>query len=88
MIDKNQLNLIPKVFIDAGLTGHNKEAFMILLGSGQMIHGFATTPTQFKAIVDMFNINLKMYENKYGILDMSKQEIPSPIQMEDLGNTK
>lgn len=84
MIDPKQLNLIPKQFIDSGLIGHNKEAFMFLLGSGELIHGFATTPSQFKAIVEMMNTNLKIYEDKYGVIDIKKVEIPSPIQMDDL----
>ena len=90
MIDptKIDMNRIPKRFVDAGLTGHSKEAFMWIFSSGDEIVGFATTPMQFKANVEMFVKNLEIYEKNYGVIEMNKQLIPSPIQMDSLGGGK
>jgi len=41
-----------------------------------------------KSLSEMFATNIKEYEKKHGIIDMSNQAIPSPIQMDSLGGVK
>jgi|GEM_PF-2621304 len=86
MIDSSKVNIndVPKNFCEGGLCGHNKEAFMFLLYSGQQIIGFATTPTQMKSIVEMFDTQIAEYEKKFGKIEIPKpgteQLIISPFQ--------
>ncbi len=85
MIDPTKVNIndIPKQFIDAGLAAHTKEFFYVILGSGNALNGFATSPSQFKALANMMSKNLELFEQKYGIIVQNdKEPIISPIQIE------
>ncbi len=83
MIEIKDLNSIPKQFVDGGIAAHNEEMFIFAITSGQQVHGFATSPKQMKAIIEMFTKNLQIYESKHGVIDISKNLIPSPLQINE-----
>lgn len=76
-MNAQDLNLIPKQYIQNGLMGHSKEIFFFMFASGDQAWGFATSPTQMKAFKEMFDKNIKEYEDKFGVIDTSKNLIPS-----------
>lgn len=86
MLDPKTLGSVPKQFIDSAIAGNNKEIFMFVFSSGELMLGFATSPVLMKAIAEMFNKNIAMYEEKFGNISMSEVHnlIPSPIQFNNL----
>lgn len=86
MIDPQKINLdeLPKKLCDGALGGHNKEIFSFVLTSGNSLDSFAATPQIMKSISQWMVEQISTYEKTFGEIDMSPQQIASPIQVSDL----
>ena len=86
MIDptKIDLNQLPKKFCDGAIGAYGKEIFSFVLTSGNNLDSFATTPQVMKSISIWINGQVQNYEKQFGEIDMTPQQIQSPIQMADL----
>ena len=89
MIDpqKVDINQLPKKFIDGAIGSYGKEGFSFVLTSGNEPHSFMTTPANMKSISEWLMKQVEAYEKQFGIIDMSISDIPSPIQISDLGGS-
>jgi len=86
MIDptKIDLNQLPKKFCDGAIGAYGKELFSFAMTSGNNLDSFATTPQIMKSIALWMNVQIKDYEKKFGVIDMTPPPIQSPIQIADL----
>ena len=89
MVDpkKVDFNQLPKKFCDGAVGAFNKDLFFFAVTSGNNIDVFATTPKIMKSIAVFFNKHIEKYEKQFNEIDMAIPDIPSPIQMSDLGNS-
>lgn len=86
MIDPTKINFnqIPKKFCDGAVGSYGKDIFYFAMTSGNGIDTFATTPQVMKSIAIWMNEQVKNYESKFGVIDMTPPQIQSPIQIADL----
>jgi len=86
MIDPTKINFnqIPKKFCDGAVGSYGKDIFYFAATSGNNIDTFATTPQIMKSIAVWMNEQVKNYEDKFGMIDMTPPQIQSPIQIADL----
>jgi len=89
MIDvkKVDFNQLPKKFCDGAIGAFGKDVFSFGITSGNNVDVFATTPRTMKDIAIFFSKNVENYEKQFGEIDMSIPDIPSPIQISDLGSS-
>ena len=86
MVDpqKVDFNQIPKKFCDGALGAFGKDVIMFATSSGNTLDAYATTPRVAKDIAQFFARQIENYEKQFGVIDMTPQPIPSPIQSSDL----
>jgi hypothetical protein len=89
MIDPQKIdfNQLPKKFCDGAVGAFNKDLFFFAMTSGNNIDVFATTPRIMKDISIFLNRNIENYEKQFDVIDMTIPDIPSPIQISDLGSS-
>jgi hypothetical protein len=89
MIDpqKVDFNQLPKKFCDGAVGAFKKDLFFFAMTSGNNVDVFATTPRIMKDIAIFLNKHIENYEKQFGTIDMSIPDIPSPIQVSDLGSS-
>ncbi|HNW71824.1 MAG TPA: hypothetical protein PKZ36_01975 [Candidatus Paceibacterota bacterium] len=89
MIDPKKIdfNQLPKKFCDGAIGAFNKESFFFAFTSGNNLDVFATTPRTMKDIAIFLTRHVENYEKQFGEIDMTIPEIPSPLQMSDLGSS-
>lgn len=86
MIDpkKVDFNQLPKKFCDGAVGAYGKEIFSFALTSGNGMDSYATTPQVMKSIALWAQSQVESYEKQFGEIDMTPQEIQSPLQVADL----
>ncbi len=86
MIDPNKvdLNQLPKKLCDGALGSFGQDIFAFALTSGNQLDTFATTPRTMKSIALWMNSQIKTYEEKFGVIDMTPPQIVSPLQISDI----
>ena len=89
MIDpkKVDFNQLPKRFCDGAIGAFNKDSFFFGVTSGNSVDIFATTPRVMKDIAVFLEKHVANYEKQFGKIDMTIPDIPSPIQISDLGSS-
>jgi hypothetical protein len=55
--------------------------------SGNNLDVFATTPRVMKDIAIFLGRHIENYEKQFGLIDMTIPDIPSPLQISDLGSS-
>jgi hypothetical protein len=81
------LSKAPKQFCDSINVGFTDEFFLMAVSSGQNTLVFALTPGHAKRLMQMLAHNITKYEEQFGELKTQwLNNIPSPIQISDLGN--
>ena len=86
MVDPTKVNMnqLPKKFCDGAIGAFGKEIFSFALTSGNNLDSFAATPQVMKSISIWVNEQIKNYEKRFGVIDMTPPQIQSPIQIADL----
>lgn len=89
MIDPQKIdfNQLPKKLCDGAVGTFYKDLFSFAMTSGNNVDVFATTPRTMKDIAIFFSKHVENYEKQFGTIDMTIPEIPSPIQISDLGSS-
>lgn len=88
MVDPQKINFsqLPKKFCDGAVGAFNKDTFFFAITSGNNLDVFATTPKLLKDISMFFARNVENYEKQHGMIDMTPEQIKSPLQSSDLGD--
>ena len=81
---KININDLPKKFCEQSFGAFGKEVFFVSLISGKNLDTYTITPRTMKSISEWIMSQVKSYEAKHGIIDMTPEPIQSPIQSNDL----
>ncbi len=86
MIDPSKVNMneLPKKFCDGAMGSYGKDVFAFAITSGNTLDSFATTPQTMKSIALWMSAQVKDYEDKFGVIDMTPPQIVSPLQISDI----
>lgn len=89
MIDptKIDINQLPKKLCDGAIGNFNQSLFFFVMTSGNNLDSYATSPQMMKSIASWMNGQIKSYEDKFGVIDMTPPQIISPLQISDLGGS-
>jgi hypothetical protein len=82
------INDLPKKFCEQSFGAFSKEAFIVSLISGKNLDTYAMTPQTMKSISEWMANQVKSYETKHGVIDMTPESVQSPIQSNDLNKDK
>ena len=85
-IETLDINKVPKEFADGMIGGHSKEFFTFLITVGNKIHGFATTPAQFKECAKWMTKQVESYEKKHGEIDLKIESMFTAEELKASGN--
>ncbi len=85
MLNNSHIESTPKHFVDSSLQGFGKEFIILLLGSGQSVHGFAISPIHFKQIYQGMAKTIESFEAAHGLIEVKDEPILSPIQIGNNG---
>lgn len=86
MIDPSKVNMneLPKKFCDGAIGSYGRDVFAFALTSGNTLDSFASTPQTMKSIAVWMSNQVKDYEEKFGVIDMTPPQIVSPLQISDI----